>query len=79
MTTHNPMNDSTASRQLFWQETEGLPLLRIPISKEAQQMEWRLEHKVKTKTTVKWLVTLWILTQVLFNKTPPLVATFRNL
>ena len=38
MTTHNPMNDSTASRQLFWQETEGLPLLRIPISKEAQQI-----------------------------------------
>lgn len=38
MTTHNPMNDSTASRQLFWQETEGLPLLRIPISKEAKQI-----------------------------------------
>lgn len=38
MTTHNPMNDSTASGQLSWQEPEGLPLLRIPISKEAQQI-----------------------------------------
>jgi hypothetical protein len=38
MTTHNPMNDSTASGQLSWQEPEGLALLGIPISKEAQQI-----------------------------------------
>lgn len=38
MTTHNPMNDSTASGQLSWQELEGLALLGIPISKEAQQI-----------------------------------------
>ena len=38
MTTHNLMNDSTASGQLSWQEPEGLALLGIPISKEAQQI-----------------------------------------
>ncbi|MFM7715222.1 MAG: DUF1822 family protein, partial [Microcystis sp.] len=32
------MNDSTASGQLSWQEPEGLALLGIPISKEAQQI-----------------------------------------